>query len=192
MAHMFRFGKAVRAVVAGVATAGLLAGCSEAEPKAVPKLPSPRVCWGALAGSEVSPLLPQGDKVSIRARPFVLAESTDAVTCNVNVDGNVMFAAHATYWKFEDEVDWSPYDGAHPRPLDVGRKGIIWPGGAGTHFVCEPSTSSSDPGKYIELSINVYKPPDKEETQKALPKLLQEFLTFAERELKCPGASAKK
>jgi hypothetical protein len=175
----------------GVAAGGLLTGCSAVEPKAVPKLPA-RVCWGAFSGSEVTPFLPSGDKVGVRARPFVLAESMDDATCSIDVDGVDRFTANATYQNFEDLIEWGSWAGPDSRPIGVGKKGIVWPGGAGTHFVCEPSKSPSEPGKYIALYINTSKPPEKKEVQDSLPGLLQEFLTFAERELKCPGASAKK
>ncbi|MEU3072311.1 hypothetical protein [Streptomyces laurentii] len=136
--------------------------------------------------------LPGGDKAGVRARPFALAESMDDVTCSVDVDGVDRFTANATYQNFEDLIEWGSWAGPDSRPIDVGKKGIVWPGGAGTYFVCEPSKSPSGPGKYIRIYINTSKPPEKKEVQDSLPKLLQEFLTFTERELKCPGASAKK
>ncbi|MFE4588916.1 hypothetical protein [Streptomyces laurentii] len=188
---MFRFEKASRAAMAGVFAIGLLVGCSEADPKAVPRLPE-RVCWGAFSSTEVAEFLPTGDKVTIRARPFVLADNMDEVTCNVDVDGIERFTAHAAYQDFEDLIEWGSWAGPDSRPIGVGKKGIVWPGGAGTYFVCEPSGSPSEPGKYIKLYIDTSKPPGKGEVQNTLPGLLQEFLTFAERELKCPGAAAKK
>ncbi|MEU2504668.1 hypothetical protein ABZ621_08135 [Streptomyces sp. NPDC007863] len=175
------------AVVAGVVTPVLLAGCSEGKPKAVPELPA-RVCWGAFSGSEVTPFLPAGEKVSVSDGDFRLEESLDSETCSVDVDGITRFMAHATFREFEDEIEWSSWDSHHPRPLDVGKGGIIWDGGAATHVVCEASASPSDPGKYIALYVDTLGEVDTEKTQSAVPGLLEKFMTFAQRELKCPGA----
>lgn len=174
------------AAVAGAVAPVLLAGCAEDKPKAAPELPA-RVCWGAFSGSEVTPFLPAGEKVTVSDGDFVLDESLDSETCSVDVDGITRFTAHATFREFERSIEWSSWDSHDPRPLDVGKGGIVWDGGAATHFVCEPSTSPSDPGKYIALYVDTLWKVDTEKTQSAVPGLLEKFMAFAQRELKCPA-----
>ncbi|MFJ3097232.1 hypothetical protein [Streptomyces hydrogenans] len=189
MTHVPRFKKLAMAAVAGVVTPVLLAGCSEDKPQAVPELPA-RVCWGAFSGSEISPFLPAGEKVTVSDGDFVLEESLDSETCSVDVDGITRFTAHATFREFERSIEWSSWDSRDPRPLDVGKGGVIWDGGGATHFACEPSTSPSDPGKYIALYVHTLGGVDREKIRSAVPGLLKEFMTFAQRELKCGGGSA--
>ncbi|MEV6203027.1 hypothetical protein AB0M64_24090 [Streptomyces sp. NPDC051771] len=175
------------AAVTGVVAPVLLAGCSKGEPQAVPELPE-RVCWGAFSGSEVTPFLPAGEKATVSDGDFVLDENLDSETCSVDVDGVTRFVANATFREFERSIEWSSWDSHDPRPLDVGKGGIIWDGGAATHVVCEPSASPSDPGKYIALYVHTLGEVDTEKTRSAVPGLLEKFITFAQRELKCPGA----
>ncbi|MGW2018990.1 hypothetical protein [Streptomyces sp. NPDC001927] len=161
-------------------------GCSNGETKTVPKLPE-RLCWGVFAGAEIAPLMPTGTKATMSDGPFVFDEDRlSSVTCNLYIDGAESLSARATSYKFEDQVDWSPWDRTKPQPIDVGEKGIIWPSGAGTHIVCDPSKSPSDPGRYIQMSVDVDRSPDEKKLRAALPGLLQQLVTFAKRELNCP------
>ncbi|MER7593530.1 hypothetical protein [Streptomyces hydrogenans] len=186
---MLRLVKAARVAVIGVVVSALLAGCSESAPKAVPHLPE-RVCWGAFSGSEVAALLPEGKKVTVSNDAFEMTDSLDSETCSVDVDGATRFMANARLQEFERSIEWSSWDSRDPRPLDVGKGGVIWDGGGATHFACEPSTSPSDPGKYIALYVHTLGGVDREKIRSAVPGLLKEFMTFAQRELKCPGGSA--
>ncbi|MFF2897769.1 hypothetical protein [Streptomyces sp. NPDC057966] len=168
--------------------AGLLVGCSGGEGKAVPALPK-RICWNAFASSDVVPILPVGDKADVYHRPFVLVDDLDSVTCSLDIDGAWKFLASATLRGFEDQIDWTSMDKANPQPINVGKKGIIWDGGAAAYFICEPSRGPNSPGKYIDLSINTDSVPDGAKLPSVLPALMKQFVAFAQRELKC-GASS--
>ncbi|MFD5498730.1 hypothetical protein ACFWJS_03230 [Streptomyces sp. NPDC127061] len=185
---MRRFVNSFAAVSTFVILMGLLAGCSDSERKAVPELPK-RICWNAFASSDVSPILPVGDKADVYHRPFVLAEDLDSVTCSLDIDGAWKFLADATLRGFEDQIDWTSMDKANPQPIDVGKKGIIWDSGAAAYFICEPSKGPNWPGKYIDLSINTDGVPNEAKLPSVLPALMKQFVTFAQRELKC-GASS--
>ncbi|MFK4596085.1 hypothetical protein [Streptomyces pristinaespiralis] len=161
-----------------------LTSCADSEKKSVPELPS-RICWNVFASKDVTPLLPTGDKAMLRARPFVLAEELDSVTCSLDIDGATKFTAYATLRDFEDQIDWAPIDEAKPAPINVGRKGIIWYDGAASYIVCEPAQSPSRPGRYVDLTISTDGSPDEEVLQKSLPTLMKQFVTFAQRELNC-------
>ncbi|WP_406528909.1 hypothetical protein [Streptomyces sp. I8-5] len=185
---MRRFVNSVALVSILVILAGLLAGCSDSERKAVPALPK-RICWNAFASSDVSPILPVGDKADVYHRPFVLVEDLDSVTCTLAIDGAPSFLAIATLQGFEDQIDWTPMDRANPQPINVGKKGIIWDSGAAAYFICEPSKGPNSPGKYIDLHITAGSVPDKAKVSSVLPALMKQFVAFAQRELKC-GASS--
>jgi hypothetical protein len=161
-----------------------LTGCSTSETKGIPELPT-RICWNVFASKDVTPLLPTGDKATLSARPFVLAEELDSVTCSLDIDGATKFMAYATLRDFEDQIDWAPMDEAKPAPMNVGRKGIIWYDGAASYIVCEPSQSPSRPGKYVDLTISTDGSPDEEKLRKALPALMRQFVAFTQKELNC-------
>ncbi|WP_189893943.1 hypothetical protein [Streptomyces xantholiticus] len=162
----------------------IVTGCSNGEAKAVPELPG-RICWDVFASKDLIPFLPSGDKVTISARPFALAEDLDSTTCSLDIDGRTQFQASARYENFERGIDWSSYKKADPDPIDVGEKGIIWYNGAASYVACEPSKTPSTPGKYIDLHLSTFDPPEDEQPRKALPTLLKQFVAFAQRELKC-------
>ncbi|MEL5960049.1 hypothetical protein AADR41_35730 [Streptomyces sp. CLV115] len=182
-----RFGSAAAAVSIFVILAGLLVGCSDGEREAVPELPK-RICWNAFASSDVSPILPTGEKATLSAWPFVLTEDYDSVNCVLYIDGNTKFSASVSLEAFEG-VDWSSFNKANPKPIDVGEKGILWGAGAAAYFICEPSEGPNSPGKYIDLQISTHSVPDKSKLPSVLPKLLRQLVAFVQRELKC-GASA--
>lgn len=163
-----------------------VAACSDGESAAVPELPE-RICWGVFTADDIEPLMPTGKKAEMFSDPFVFDdEGTDSVTCNLDIDGRNGMGVDATRLDFEHQVDWSSWDAAEPKPIDVGQKGIIWSSGAGTHIACEPSTSTSDPGKYIQLYVSTDRSPDRKKLRAALPGLLQQLVTFTKRELNCP------
>ncbi|WP_411075219.1 hypothetical protein [Streptomyces sp. cmx-4-7] len=186
---MRRFTRTAAAVSTAVVTAGLLASCAADEEKTVPELPE-RICWsGAFAGSDVSPLLPPGDKMEfsrLAGRHFALTKELDSATCTLDIDGKTRFQARATRRDFAESIEWSSWDPADPKPLDVGDKGIIWDTGAASYFTCEPAKNPNSPGRYIELMITANYAPDKSKLQPALPVLMKEFMAYAQRELKCP------
>ncbi|MFF3781531.1 hypothetical protein [Streptomyces sp. NPDC001933] len=137
----------------------------------------------------MSPILPAGDKAAVYHRPFVLVDDLDSVTCSLDIDGAPTFLAIATLRGFEDQIDWTSMDKAKPQPIDVGKKGILWDIGAATYFTCEPSRGPNSPGKYIDLFVNAGSAPDKGKLQRVLPALLKQFVTFAQRELKCAASN---
>ncbi|XIE79667.1 hypothetical protein AB6O49_20020 [Streptomyces sp. SBR177] len=183
--------RAAARVSAAVITSALLVSCSGSEQKAVPKLPE-RICWGAFAGGDVSPLLPGGDKVEfdVDGAYFSLTKDHDSVTCNLYVDGNTYFLASADLRKFETSIDWTSIDPAQPKPLDAGDKGIVWDSGAAAYFTCEPAKDLNTPGKYVELTLSTHYPPARSKGPSVLAPLMKQFVAFAQRELKC-GASAR-
>ncbi len=191
---MRRFARTTAVASTAAVAAGLLAGCAAGEEKAAPQLPE-RVCWGggAFAGSDVAPLLPPGDTVEFSpdsGDPFALTKELDSATCTLYIDGNTKFQAVATRRNFAESIDWSSWDSAHPKPLDVGEKGIIWDTGAAASFTCEPAKDANTPGKYIELRITANDTPDPAALQAALPQLMKEFQDFAQARLQCPGRVA--
>ncbi|MEV4682076.1 hypothetical protein [Streptomyces kurssanovii] len=162
------------------------AACSDGDSAAVPELPE-RICWGVFTAGDITPLMPTGKKAAMFSDPFIFDDDrTDSATCNVDIDGRNGMGVRATRLDFERQVDWSSWDVAKPKPIGVGERGIIWSSGAGTHIVCEPSKSPSDPGKYVQLYVSTDRSPDKEELRAALPGLLQKMVTFTQRELNCP------
>ncbi|MFJ4011316.1 hypothetical protein [Streptomyces sp. NPDC090026] len=176
-----RSGGAASAVVV---LAGLLAGCSGGEEKAVPELPE-RICWEAFASADVVPILPPGDKATLWARPFVLTEEHDARTCSVSIDGATKFLATAMLLGSEEQVDWDPVEKADPQPIDMGTKGIIWDAGAATYYTCEPPLGSTSRGRYVDLFITTDSVPDKDSLPAVLPGLLEDFITFTRDQLEC-------
>ncbi|MFD8825513.1 hypothetical protein ACFV1C_24585 [Streptomyces sp. NPDC059605] len=180
---MRRFAGSVAAVSVFVVLAGSLVGCSSGEKKAVPRMPK-RICWDVFASSDVSPILPPGERVNISDHPFALTEDYRSVSCLVYIDGNTKFMADVSLGDFEG-VDWSSFDKADPKPIDVGEKGIFWGTGASAYFTCEPSKGPNSPGKYIDLYVSSDGAPDKSKLPTVLPKLLRQLVEFVRRELKC-------
>ncbi|MEU2545062.1 hypothetical protein ABZ618_06410 [Streptomyces roseolus] len=174
---------------AAAALAGLLVGCAQGEPEAAPELPE-RICWGAFSGPEVNRLLAPAEKVSHRARSFVLAEEGDGTSCEVYADRATSFMARAELLGSEDEAEREMWGFPDALPLDVGAGGSLRPGGAATYVACEPAASFGRSGRYVALEIDFTGVPDEAKAQNALPGLLKEFLAFTERELQCTGGAA--
>ncbi|MFC9242752.1 hypothetical protein ACFT7S_01545 [Streptomyces sp. NPDC057136] len=165
-----------------------LTSCSDGESKTVPELPE-RICWGAFASKDVAPLLPTGTKATFSAlsmRPLALPEEADLASCALDIDGDTEFQATARRRNFEDSIEWSSMDKAKPVPIDAGKKGIVRYGGAASYIVCQPSKTPFTPGKYIDLRLWVDSAEEDDTAARtALPKLMKQFVAFAERELKC-------
>ncbi|WP_405811986.1 hypothetical protein OG524_29490 [Streptomyces sp. NBC_01520] len=173
------------AAVAPVLLVAALTSCSNDETKAAPEIPE-RICWGAFAGDDVTPLLGTGDEATLRTDPaFELPKDRDKVSCSLSIDGNPGFSASADLWDYEKNIDWTTYEQEGTSRLDVGDKGRIWPSGSATYFECESPKSPSGPGRYVALSLFVHDSPDQKKVRRALPKLLKQFMTFAQRELDC-------
>ncbi|MCX4680530.1 hypothetical protein OG413_35540 [Streptomyces sp. NBC_01433] len=181
---MRKIAKAMAITSASMILATVTAGCSEGETKSVPKLPK-KFCWGAFTPKEVSPLLPAGDKATLRMDSFHFSERVRQASCRVYIDGNQGFDAVARLEDTKDLIEWSSWDPADPDPIDVGEKGIVRDNGAATYFACKPTANSGPSlGKYLELRIEVRASPDKNERQ-TMPKLLEKFMTFTKDKLKC-------
>ncbi|MFJ9828829.1 hypothetical protein ACIRSU_31320 [Streptomyces sp. NPDC101160] len=185
---MRRFARTVAGASTVVILAGVLASCSNGEEKSVPKLPA-RLCWDVFATSDMSPVLPPGDRAELdtNSSSFWLSKDHDNASCILYIDGNPKFEATAYLWGFEDSVDWTSWDPAKPKPLHTGDKGIIWATGAASYFTCEPAKNPNSPGEYIELRLFADDAPDKSKVQTVLPPLMKQFVAFAQRELKCPA-----
>ncbi|WP_432067094.1 hypothetical protein [Streptomyces sp. C10-9-1] len=181
---MGRFMCSRGAASAVVVLAGLVAGCSGGEEKAVPELPE-RICWEAFAGADVVPILPPGDKIRLRARPFALTKGYDSRACSVDIDGATKFLATASLRDFKEQIEWSSMDAADPDLIDVGENGIIWSAGVATYSTCKPSQGVGSPGEYVVLRITTDGVPDKDRLPEVLPGLLEDFITFTRDELEC-------
>ncbi|MGA5216890.1 hypothetical protein ACPCAE_12565 [Streptomyces cinereoruber] len=126
-----------KSAAATMALAGLLAGCSQSEPKATPELPE-RVCWGAFSGPEVNRILAPAEKVDHQADQFLLAEADDDASCRILADRVPSFVATAELLDFEGsaerEIWWFP--DALPS---------TWAGPAPSGTVVPPRTSPVSP-----------------------------------------------
>ncbi|MFJ8074662.1 hypothetical protein ACIQ7Q_12195 [Streptomyces sp. NPDC096176] len=162
----------------------VMTGCSGGEDKAIPSIPA-RICWDVFASRDLTHFLPTGEKATVSSRPFVLVEDLDSTTCSLDIDGRTQFQATAKYEDFERGIDWTSYEKADPDPMDAGEKGIIWYNGAASYIICEPSKTPSTPGKYIDLRLNTFAPPEDEKPRKALPAMMRQFVAFAQRKLNC-------
>ncbi|MFD5039457.1 hypothetical protein ACFWNI_20580 [Streptomyces sp. NPDC058377] len=169
------------------AMAVLLAGCSE-EAEAVPELPE-RIWWGAFASKDVLPLLPAGKEAKTYGRQFLSVGDSDSSMCALSVDGSDRFQAFAKRQDFEGYIDWSSWSKSKPESVDIGRKGIVWNGGAASYIICEPSKDSNTPGEYVELSLYARNQPsegvESKRNRRVLRTLIGQFVDFAEKELKC-------
>lgn len=177
-------GSRSRSASAVLALAGLLVGCSPGEPKAAPELPE-RICWGAFSGPDVNRILAPTEKVSHRARHFVLADAGDRTSCMVYADRATSFRAGAELLDSEGDAERELWSFPDALPLDAGSGGSIRTGGATAYVACEPAASLTHSGKYLALDIDFTGVPDEAKAQDALPGLLKDFMAFAERELDC-------
>lgn len=164
----------------------LLSGCSASPEKRRPEVPA-RVCWDAFAGSDIEPLLPDGETARSETRlPFELYGRKKSVTCVVYVDGNTHFLATAAREPGEFELDWSTWEKAWGRPLEVGEKGLIWDSGTVTYFFCKKPDSRDK----IELHLYGSIRGDAPRAERLLTELTKKFMAFAKKELGCSATPA--
>ncbi|MEI5101256.1 hypothetical protein RB200_25290 [Streptomyces sp. PmtG] len=157
-----------------------------------------RVCWNAFEGEKVEDLLPRGGDATIDDRlDFDLYKSKQSASCLVYVDGNTKFSASANRnAQSPEDIDWSTWKSANPSSINAGDKGISWStrfsSGAAAYFTCErPSSLPSEEAhwpnsyKYIELELRASGPAKPKEAQKRISSLMDDFVNFSKRKLKC-------
>ncbi|MFE0704608.1 hypothetical protein [Streptomyces sp. NPDC058872] len=175
--------------VLALTVVALLGGCSSPPQSHRPEVPA-RVCWGAFTDSEVEPLLHDGETARPQTRlPFDLYGGKASVTCLVYVDGNNPFTAAARREPGGFDLDWSTWEKAGGRSIDVGEGGLVW-GSSGavgtvTYFYCRKPDSRDK----IELRLDGDSRGDAPAAQRRLIGLTEKFMSFAQKELGCSEAS---
>ncbi|MFE2877066.1 hypothetical protein ACFXG6_29255 [Streptomyces roseus] len=174
----------VRSVAAVLVAGILLAGCSGKKEKATTASELPeRLCWGAFDAKVVAPLLGKGKKVTEDTRDaFSLAADLDKITCRVQLDGATVMTAFA--WRKPSGSDsfWQALDPLHPEKLDLGRKGLVWDGGATLLYTCRT------PAESFELELSIDNGPASVESAKAKAlnaQLMKEYQDFTRKRLNC-------
>ncbi|MEW2069260.1 hypothetical protein [Streptomyces sp. NPDC007346] len=179
MRHIKRFAAAI-----SLSLIAATVGCAEEETKTAPKLPE-QFCWNAFDRNDIQPFLPVGDRLSQDTNAFSFSERKQSASCLVHVDGDSAFSARASFQETEAGFEWSSFDRLDPDPLSIGKKGIAWDTGALTYFPCKtPVDSGPSTANYLELNIFL-SGARVQNHRKTLPGLLQQFTTFAQKELKC-------
>ncbi|MFF3649510.1 hypothetical protein ACFYXV_12735 [Streptomyces sp. NPDC002181] len=166
-------------------TAGiLLVGCSGNEEKAATASEMPeRLCWGAFDAKVVAPLLGNGKKITEDTRDaFSLAADLDKITCRVQLDGATAMTAFA--WRKPSGSDsfWQALDSLHPEKLDLGRKGLVWDGGATLLYTCRTPEGS------FELELGIDNGPASIDSAKAKllnAQLMKDYQDFTRKRLNC-------
>ncbi|MFI1224514.1 MULTISPECIES: hypothetical protein [unclassified Streptomyces] len=163
---------------------GVTTGCSEETKKTAPALPN-QFCWNAFDGAAVQPLIPVGEKLSQDVDPFQFDEHNSSVSCILYVDGDYGFRAFANFEDEEEFIDWSSWSAHKPDSVRTGEKGIAWDTGAASYVPCRPLPGTGpSTGKFVELRIHVSRA-STQNGRKTLPALLNQFTSFAQKELKC-------
>ncbi|MBW5486330.1 cell division control 45 family protein [Streptomyces bambusae] len=161
----------------------LLAGCSGEEKKAAPPEVPERLCWGAFDGKTVLPLLGSGKKVTEDTRDaFALPADLDKVTCRVQMDGATTMTAFAWRKPLGSDAFWQAYDALHPDKLDLGRKGLVWDGGATLLYTCRTPTEA------FELELRISNGPASIDSAKAKAmntQLMKDYQDFTRKQLTC-------
>ncbi|MFE5534965.1 hypothetical protein [Streptomyces sp. NPDC056492] len=162
----------------------LLAGCSGNEEKAATASEMPeRLCWGAFDAKVVAPLLGNGKKITEDTRDaFSLAADLDKITCRVQLDGATAMTAFA--WRKPSGSDsfWQALDSLHPEKLDLGRKGLVWDGGATLLYTCRA------PAESFEVELGIDNGPASIDSAKAKTlnaQLMKEYQDFTRKQLNC-------
>ncbi|MBL1290280.1 hypothetical protein JKV81_25995 [Streptomyces sp. For3] len=184
---MRKFAKAVAGTLVSAALVAPLAGCSE-DVETVPELPD-RFCWDVFESKDVSSLLPPGKDVQSYIRPQFLSESSKSATCTLQIDGPARFQASVRRFDFRENIDWSGWEKSEPEPIKIGEEGILWYNGAASYIDCGPSKEESGPGRYVEMDLYAYDQPstgaEAAENRRILRGLIAQFVTFAQKELRC-------
>ncbi|WP_369378583.1 hypothetical protein [Streptomyces sp. cg36] len=171
----------------------LLGACADDEdsPPSVPE----SMCWGAFAGSSVTPLLPDGGKADLtNDRPFDVFGAHASTYCTLRVDGDARFVAFAERRRSGKGTDWNGWARTHGTRVDAGDEAFVWEGGAGSVFLCErPDLPRGDAlpktAKYVELTLTADRAPATEESRRVLTTLIKQYADFAKRELKCANGA---
>ncbi|MEE1737672.1 hypothetical protein PUR49_14355 [Streptomyces sp. BE147] len=185
---MLRIKSIAAAATTTVIAATALTSCSSGEKSSVPELPK-NICWGALGSQDVAPLLPTGKKALELTKPTALPKPMppgSSTLCTISIDGLPSFQVLAWNRSYEKWVKWDSIAGKNPDTIDVGEKGLIWPNGAATYFVCEPPKDASGRGSFIEFRLTTFSTENPEkEIRRILPELLRTLVTFAGPKLGC-------
>ncbi|WP_158942485.1 hypothetical protein [Streptomyces sp. ERV7] len=171
----------------------VLSGCSDSN-DSVPSLPK-SMCWGAFTGASVAPLLPHGSKAELsKDRPFDVFGARGSTYCSLFIDGDARFIAFAERRRTGKGTEWNGWARSRGTRIDAGDEAFVWDGGAGSVFLCErPDLPRSDAlpksAKYVELTLTANRAPETPESRKTLTALMQRYVDFAKRELKCAGGA---
>jgi hypothetical protein len=167
----------------------VLSACSRSEGGSAPAVPE-TVCWGALTGSVVATLLPNGTQAEVKVQqPFEVFVGRSHTYCGLRVDGKVSLAVWGDRKASGKGSDWNPL-GKASTPIDVGDEGFVSQRGAAATFVCErpdlPRNQHLTPAdKYVQLVLLAYDAPEGQKTRDTLASLMRQYVKFAKLELKC-------
>ncbi|MEV7526201.1 hypothetical protein [Streptomyces sp. NPDC091371] len=179
--------RSARAFAATVLAAGaLLAGCSdgsdEQQASTASEMPE-RLCWGAFDAKTVAPLLGSGKRITEDTRDvFSLAADLDKITCRVQLDGKTVMTAFAWRKPLGSDAFWQAFDPLRPEKLDMGRKGLVWDGGAALLYTCRTPTES------FELELTTDNGPasmDSTEAKALNAQLMKDYQDFTRKQLNC-------
>ncbi|MFB7466269.1 hypothetical protein ACFCZ1_22730 [Streptomyces sp. NPDC056224] len=171
------------AAVAVLAVGVLLAGCSDKKENATASEMPERLCWGAFDAKTVAPLLGSGKKITEDTRDaFSLAADLNKITCRVQLDGATVMTAFAWRKPLGSDAFWQAYDPLHPDKLDMGRKGLVWDGGAALLYTCRTPTEA------FELELRIDNGPASIDSAKAKAlntQLMKDYQDSTRKQLNC-------
>ncbi|MGW2866108.1 hypothetical protein [Streptomyces sp. NPDC001205] len=149
------------------------------------------ICWEVFESSSVKPLLPNGDvAASENDRPFDVFGSERSTYCALRIDRNSRFVAWAELRRTGKGTEWNGWARDKGVRIEAGDEGFVWDDGAGSVFLCErpdlPRNLVLPPSaKYIELELTADRAPHTKRTRDILTSLMQQYVKFAKRQLKC-------
>ncbi|WP_371652977.1 MULTISPECIES: hypothetical protein [unclassified Streptomyces] len=161
----------------------------------MPSLPK-SMCWGAFTGKSTASLLPHGGKAElVNKRPFDVFGAKSSTYCTLYIDGDARFVAWAERRRSGKGTEWNGWALNRGTRIAAGDEGFVWDGGAGSVFLCERpdlprNLALPKSAKYVELELTANKAPETAESRKTLTTLMQQYVDFAKRELKCANATA--